>query len=178
MDLLTMDRLSLNHSTQSTTLPFRDKFIWCASGVEDQAGLTRINLGQEISSLVFAYAWDLYDSTDTLGHATTACAFLGDLNQLVFCNAGDGTDGKIYIQETDILVASATLRTGFVRYNTLENKLFKYIIPRFDTTDGGLNIDSITADDTTYTIGVFPQGAQLDSVGDFIPRWCSAVSWF
>lgn len=144
---------------------FRDKFIWCASSVEGQAGVTRINLGQEIASLVFAYAWDLYDPADTIRSYTTASAFLGDTSRLAFCNAGNGVNGKIYIEEASKLVATAILRTGFVRYNTLENKIFKYITPRFDTTDGGLNIKSISASGAEFNIGTFAQGSSIGDVG-------------
>jgi hypothetical protein len=144
---------------------FKDKFIWCASGVDGQAGVTRINLGQEVSNLVFAYAWDLYDPADTLRTYTTTCAFLGETDRLAFCNAAGVLDGKIYLEEASKLVATATLRTGFIRYNTLENKIFKYVNPRFDTTDGGINILSVAPNGTEYNIGTFTQGASIGDVG-------------
>ena len=137
---------------------FRDKYIWAATGVDGQAGVTRINLGTEISPLIFAYAWDLYDPADTLSHYTTTCAFMGDTNRLAFCNAGNGTDGKIYIESADTLIASGFMRTGYIRYNTLENKIFKLIQPRIDTINGAFDMDSITADGTVYNIGTFSQG--------------------
>ena len=149
---------------------FRDKFIWCATGVDGQVGVTRINLGQEISSLVFAYAWDLYDSTDILTHYTTACAFMGETSRLAFCNAGDGVDGTVYIEDATELIPEAEIRTGFIRYNTLENKIFKLLTPRFDTTNGQLNILSVAADGTEYNIGTFTQGSTLDQVGVPYPQ--------
>jgi len=144
---------------------FRDKFIWCATGVDGQVGLTRINLGQEITSLVFAYAWDLYDQNDTLAHYTTSCAFLGNTDRLAFCNAGDGVNGYIYIESATELVPIAELRTGFVRYNTLENKIFKLLTPKFDSTNGGLTVDSIAPDGTEYAIGTYGQGSQITDIG-------------
>jgi hypothetical protein len=137
---------------------FRDKYIWAATGVEGQAGVTRINLGTEIAPLVFAYAWDLYDPADTLARSTTASAFIGDTNRLAFCNAGNGTDGKVYIESATTLLASGSMRTGYIRYNTLENKIFKLIQPRIDTSNGAFDMDSITADGTVYNIGSFAQG--------------------
>jgi len=62
----------------------RDKFIWCATGVNGTPGVIRIDLGNEIETLRFAYANDLYVD-DVTGYKTTACAFAGDLSQLVFC---------------------------------------------------------------------------------------------
>jgi hypothetical protein len=137
---------------------FRDKYVWAATGVDGQVGVTRINLGTEIAPLVFAYAWDLYNPADTLGSRTTASAFMGDTNRLAFCNAGNGTDGTIYVESATILLAEGFMRTGFIRYNTLENKIFKLIQPRIDTANGAFGMDSITSDGTVYNIGSFAQG--------------------
>jgi hypothetical protein len=106
---------------------FRDKYIWAATGVDGQVGITRVDLGTEIGTLIFAYAWDLYDPTDTLGHRTTACAFIGDLNRLAFCNAGNGSNGTIYIEDAADVMEEGYLLTGYIRYNTLENKIFKLV---------------------------------------------------
>jgi hypothetical protein len=143
---------------------FRDKYIWAATGVDSQAGVTRINLGTEISPLIFAYAWDLYDPADTLARSTTACAFIGDTNRLSFCNAGNGTDGKIYIESATTLMAEGYLRTGYVRYNTLENKIFKLLQPRIDTTNGAFDIQSIDSTGTPYNIGTFSQGDTVPEI--------------
>ena len=143
---------------------FRDKYIWAATGVEGQVGVTRINLGTEISPLVFAYAWDLYDPADTLGHYTTTCSFIGNTNRLSFCNAGDGVDGKVYIESATTLLAEGYMRTGYIRYNTLENKIFKLLQPRIDTTNGAFDIESIDANGTPYNIGTFAQGDAVPEV--------------
>ena len=143
---------------------FRDKYIWATTGVEGQAGLTRVNLGTEISQLVFAYAWDLYDPADTLGHNTTSCAFVGNTDRLAFCNAGNGADGTIYIQSATVLMEDGYLRTGFIRYNTLENKIFKLVQPRVDTTNGAFNMYSISAEEVEYNIGTFAQGDAVPEV--------------
>jgi hypothetical protein len=143
---------------------FRDKYIWAATGVEGQVGITRINLGSEISPLIFAYAFDLYDPADTLGHYTTACAFMGETTRIAFCNAGNGSDGTVYIQSATELIAEGYLQTGFIRYNTLENKIFKLLQPRIDTTDGGMNIKSIDSVDTEYSIGAFSQGEAIPEI--------------
>lgn len=143
---------------------FRDKYIWAATGVEGQAGLTRVNLGTEIAPLVFAYAWDLYDPTDTLGHYTTTCALMGDTARLAFVNAGNGADGTIYIQSATEVLEDGYLQTGFVRYNTLENKIFKLLQARVDTTNGAFSIQSITSTGVEYTIGTFAQGDTVPEV--------------
>jgi archaellum component FlaF (FlaF/FlaG flagellin family) len=149
---------------------FRDRYIWAASGVDGQVGLTRIDMGQPLGNLLFPYAWDLYDPADILGHHTTACAFLGDTNRLAFCNAGNGTDGTIYIQSASTLLAEGSLRTGYVRYNTLELKIFKLMQARVDTTNGGLNIDSIDYADNFFRIGTFAQEASVPEVNINYPQ--------
>ena len=136
---------------------FRDKYIWAASGVDGQAGVTRVNLGTEISPLVFAYAFDLYDPADTTLHYTTATAFVGNTDRLLFCSAGDGVDGSAYIESVNTLMENGYLRTGFVRYNTLENKIFKLLQARADTSTGGIAIDSISASENQVRIGTFSQ---------------------
>jgi hypothetical protein len=149
---------------------FRDRYIWAASGVDGQVGVTRIDMGQPLGNLQFPYAYDLYDPADTLTHYTTACAFLGDTNRLAFCNAGNGSNGTIYIESASTLLAEGFLRTGYVRYNTLELKIFKLMQARLDTTNGGLNIDSIDYADNFYRIGTFAQGAIVPEVNVNYPQ--------
>ena len=111
----------------------------------------------------------MYYSSVT-GHPTTSAAFLGNTNRLMFCSAAtDAGNGGIYLENETRLVATAELRTGFVRYSTLEHKIFKYILPRFDTTNGGINVVSIEANDDEYNIGSYPQGSEIDEVGIAYP---------
>jgi hypothetical protein len=149
---------------------FRDRYIWAASGVDGQAGLTRVDMGQPLGNLQFPYAWDLYDPADTLGHYTTACAFLGETNRLAFCNAGNGSDGTIYVQSASELIAEGFLRTGYVRYNTLELKIFKLLQARIDTTNGGINIDSVDYADNFYRIGTFSQQSVVPEININYPQ--------
>jgi hypothetical protein len=69
----------------------RDRFVWCATGVDGAPGVIRIDLGNQIETLRFAYANDLYVS-GTSGYSTTTCAFAGTTDRLVFAttalNAG------------------------------------------------------------------------------------------
>jgi hypothetical protein len=149
---------------------FRDRYIWAASGVDGQVGVTRVDMGQPLGNLQFPYAYDLYNPADTLGHYTTACAFLGDTNRLAYCNAGNGTDGTIYIESASTLLAEGFLRTGYVRYNTLELKIFKLMQARVDTADGGLLIDSVDYADNFYRIGTFPQQSTVPEVNINYPQ--------
>jgi hypothetical protein len=149
---------------------FRDRYIWAASGVDGQVGVTRVDMGQPLGNLQFPYAWDLYDPADTLGHYTTACAFIGDTYRLAFCNAGNGSNGTIYIQSASTLLAQGTIRTGYVRYNTLELKIYKLMQARIDTTNGGILIDSVDYEDNFFRIGTFAQEATVPEININYPQ--------
>jgi hypothetical protein len=144
---------------------FRDRYLWCTTNVDGNPGVTRVDLGQQVgANLVFAYAWDLYKPGVT-GRLTTACAFNGNTNQLTFVTNYVGTSGAVYIEEASTLVPSASLETGFIRYNTLENKIFKTLTPRFDTTNGGITIFTVQANGAETNIGSYPQGSSLTQIG-------------
>ena len=148
---------------------FRDRYLWCTTNVDGNPGVTRVDLGQQVgANLVFAYAWDLYKPGVT-GRLTTACAFNGNTDQLTFISNYVATPGAVYIEEASTLVPTASLETGFIRYNTLENKIFKTLTPRFDTTNGGITIYSVQADNAEVTLGSFPQGSSLGVIGIAYP---------
>jgi hypothetical protein len=148
---------------------FRDRYLWCTTNVDGNPGVTRVDLGQQVgANLVFAYAWDLYKPGVT-GRLTTACAFNGNTDQLTFISNYVATPGAVYIEEASTLVPTASLETGFIRYNTLENKIFKTLTPRFDTTNGGITIYSVQADNAEVTLGSFPQGSNLGVIGIAYP---------
>jgi len=143
-----------------------NRYLWCTTNVDGNPGVTRVDLGQQVgANLVFAYAWDLYDP-ETTGFITSSCSFLGNLNRLAFCSANNGTtNGSVYLQSATDLVPTAELRTGFIRYNTLENKIFKTLTPRFDTTNGGIVIYTVQANGTETNIGSYPQSSSLTQIG-------------
>ena len=154
-----------------TTQPVYDvagynQYLWASTGVDGNPGLTRVNLGQQVgTNLVFAYAWDLYDP-NTTGFITTSCSFVGNTDRLAFCTANNGVaNGKNYIETDTRLTPTGTMRTGYVRYNTLESKIFKFLQPRYESTNGGLTIYSIDAYNNEYAIGTFAQGADVTQIG-------------
>ena len=87
-------------------------------------------------------------------------AFLGATDRVAFCVPGDG----VWIESYGIKVSSGYLQTGFIRYNTLELKRFKFILPQFDTTNGSLNVDSVDAAGTEYGLGLFSQGQAITEI--------------
>ena len=147
--------------TECKSVTFKDRFAYVTTLQGTESGLIRIDLQQPIvpNSLVFAYAWDLYASGETVNPISVD--FLGATDRVVFGVPGDG----IWIESNATKVASGYLQTGFVRYNTLEGKLFKLLNPRIDTTDGALGISSIAYDDTEYNIGSFAQEGVVQEIG-------------
>jgi hypothetical protein len=90
----------------------RDRFVWCATGVSTiEPGLIRIDLSNEIETLRFAYANDLF--YDTLKHnITTAVAFFGNTEQLAFCTAAEVSGGTVVNKALSSGVVSLTTATA------------------------------------------------------------------
>ena len=62
---------------------FSNHYVWCATGVAGEPGLIRIDLSNELETLRFAYANDVYFPGIT-GRQTTSCAFLDSTDELAF----------------------------------------------------------------------------------------------
>ena len=88
----------------------QDRFVWCATGVDGAPGVIRIDLGNEIETLRFAYANDLYVS-GVSGYRTTTCAFAGVTNRLVFAttalNAGSVNNKALTSSVATLTTAAA-----------------------------------------------------------------------
>jgi hypothetical protein len=130
----------------------RDHYVWCATGVDGAPGLIRINLADEISTLIFPYANDVYYA-GVSGHATTSCAFFGTTNLVGFSTAyASSTNGHVYREDPTVLNSSGYLTTGYIRYNTLEPKNFKRLLGRGEFTYGSMTLETIDEAGTEYDI--------------------------
>jgi hypothetical protein len=129
----------------------RDSYIWAGntSGVNNNSGTMRINLGQPltligyaqpISTGVYARATDAF--ADTISGTVKSVRILGALNQVAFAISGSG----IWLQHPTDLVSSGQIRGGRIRYDTMENKAWKRI--RVRTND-----DSANGDIEVYKVG-------------------------
>jgi hypothetical protein len=214
----------------------RDTYIWAATGIDGAPGLIRIDLSNEIETLRFAWANDVYYPSGS-GHETTAVAFANGTDQLVYATRGvtkggtitnkamttgvatittasahglvtgntvwvQGVDtnfnsttsaftitstttntitytsastatvsstavsaatalvnvpGNTYIESESTKLPTGYLTTGRIRYNTLENKLFKLLTLRIDNVDGGITAKSISPAGIEYNIGGFAE---------------------
>jgi hypothetical protein len=142
------------------SIAFRDRFAYIATTIDGEAGLVKVDLSTTViaNSLVFPWAWDLVASG--VAAASSQVAFFGNTDRAAFSSGN-----IIYAESTTDKVTSGYLQTGFIRYNTLENKLFKLLNPRIDTTDGGITIKSIDYSNAEYNLGGFAQGAATSEIG-------------
>lgn len=127
------------------TFATRDRFAWAATSVGGEPGVTRIDLGAEIETLRFAYANDVYYG-GVSGKKTTACAFIGTTDRIALATNA----GYCYLESASTLLTSGYLKTGNIRYNTLEPKNFRRIIGRGVFTYGSMSISTVTEDGTEY----------------------------
>jgi hypothetical protein len=129
----------------------RDSYIWAGNtnGVNSSSGTMRMNLAQPITLIgyaqpistgVYARATDVYADAVT-GTVRSVRIFGGD-NQVAFSIDSNG----VYLQSPTDLVELGQVRTGRIRYDTMENKAWKRI--RIRTTD-----DLATGDIEVYKVG-------------------------
>jgi hypothetical protein len=128
----------------------RDHYVWCATGVDGEAGVIRVDISNELEPLRFAYANDLYMDGVT-GHVTTGCAFAAGTNRLVFTTAyASSANGGIYIEDESTLRTSGYLTTGNIRFGTLEPKNFKRLLGRGDFTYGSMTMETVDKGGVEY----------------------------
>ena len=128
----------------------RNHYVWCATGVNGNPGVIRLDLSNEIEPLRFAYANDIY-TPDVTGFTTTACAFAAGTNRLTYVTANNGTsNGYIYVESASTLMPTGYLTTGNIRFGTLEPKNFKRLVGRGEFTYGSLGLLSVDIDGTEY----------------------------
>ena len=139
-------------------IAFKDSYAYLTSLVDSEAGLVRVDLSTTAiaNSLYFPWAWDLIATAE--GATASQVAFFGNSDRLAF-----STGNKVFA-EASTLVSSGYLRTGYIRYNTLETKIYKLLQARINTANGGIAIDSIDASDNVYRIGTFSQNATVPEI--------------
>jgi hypothetical protein len=136
---------------------FRDRFCWATANVNDKAGLIRIDLSEQISPLRFAYAHDLFK--DVENKECKGVAFLGTSDRKIFSVNSDYN----YIESDTRLVETGYLRTGFIRYATIESKYFKFLKVRGNLDNGSVDVSTITNKEVeTFLYNVTTETSNLD----------------
>ena len=144
----------------------RDKFIWATASIGNSPGTIRINLGEEIETLRFAYANDIYAINTTNGSVATSAAFIGNTSRLAFCSnalsAATADRGGIYFESATDYISSGYLQTGYIRYATIEDKVFKTLHVNMENANGSLTVQSISKAGNEYTIANFGAGDLIE----------------
>jgi len=123
-----------------------DRYAWVTNRIGGDCGLTRIDLGTQIEPLVFAYANDLQVTTEN--NTCTGVAFIGSTNRLAFSSMG--SSGELFFENATRLRSNGFIKTGRIRFNTTEDKFFKYVKERALYPGGSISIG--TADATIITV--------------------------
>lgn len=134
----------------------KDRFVYAAatSGLADgSSGLWRIDLGTEVTDGRFAWANDL--SANTTGRVRSV-TLLGDQVAFTVDSAG------LFLQHSSNLVPSGWIRTGRIRYRTLEPKLFKYVRLRTNPLSGAIGISAITDGDSELPVASITSPGETD----------------
>ena len=135
---------------------FRDRFVWATAKVNNKAGLIRIDLSEQISPLRFAYAHDLFKNVNK---ECDSVAFLGTSDRKIFAVDTDYN----YIEAATRLVENGYIRTGFIRYATIESKYFKFLKVRGDLDGGNIDVNTITSKEVdTFLYNVTAETTNLD----------------
>ena len=132
-----------------------DRFVF--AGVKDtidgKSGVVRLDLSDLDASGRAAYSLDV--STGVTGSVDGVC-LLGSSDRVCVGVNGSGT----YITSASTLVSSGTLVTGQVRYNTLENKSFRFLnVRRFGELKGTVAVSTVQQGGTEAAIYTFPEGS-------------------
>jgi hypothetical protein len=133
----------------------RDHYVWCATGVDGAPGVIRLDLSNELETLRFAYANDVYYA-GVSGHVTTACCFDGNTDptvtdRMMFATAyASSENGAVYAESASTLISSGYITTGNIRYGTLEPKNFKRLLGRGDFTYGSMTLETVDKNGTEY----------------------------
>jgi hypothetical protein len=125
-------------ATAPRDFAFRDRFVYVTGSIGGCPGLYRIDLGNELETLRFAYAPDTFLSG--VGGYATSVDFVGNSDQIAFTTSGSN---GIAIQSTTVLAETGYIKTGKIRYGTLEPKNFKRLIARGSFTVGQTLLSSV-----------------------------------
>lgn len=168
----------------TTTLPVRsiaafDRFFFVGAGntITGQSGLYRVDLGQPIQnegispSQRFAYATDL--QAHVAGEVDAVTNF-GNSNRIVFTVRETGS----FLESASALEPTGTFLTGRIRYNTLINKIFKFVSVRTpNITFGSLTTSIIDPGGGDTPILTIVEGSSATTENILLSSPATAAEW-
>jgi hypothetical protein len=152
-------------------------FVGATNDIETKSGLYRVDLGQPLQSgdispsVRFAYATDL--QAKVTGEVCSATNF-GNSDRMAFAVVGQGA----YLESASTLEATGYLKTGRVRYSTLEPKIYKFVTVKTPTSlMGSVGVSVIDPGGAETSILTVSQGgtAVIENVVMAAPS--TAVEW-
>ncbi len=144
--LVTLGPLLIDSTNAVNGFATKDKYIYAATKVADgaytNACLIRIDLSQSFNDGTFAYAYDLeyQSSKDGDDSEATEVYLVDDRLVMVVEENQDGLKGELQVEHTTRKRSTGWLKTGKIRYGTVEPKFFRYVNLQCTTGQG----DSIT----------------------------------
>lgn len=138
----------------------RDRFVFAGvtNAIDGKSGVIRLDLSTLDDSGRAAWANDV--STGVTG-TVEGVSLLGSTDRVC---VGVNASGA-YLTSASTLVPSGTLVTGQVRYNTLENKTFRFLnVRRWGSLSGTVNVKTVQGGGTEADIYTFPDGASNTEV--------------
>ncbi|MFJ2650866.1 hypothetical protein ACIO1C_29625 [Streptomyces sp. NPDC087420] len=152
-------------------------FVGATNAIASASGLYRVDLGQPIQdnggspSVRYAYATDL--QSKQTGEVCSATNF-GNSDRMVFGVVGQGS----YLESASSLEASGYLRTGRVRYNTLEPKIYKFVsVKTPNSLMGSVGVSVLDPGGADTTIITVAEGSSLAIQDVIMAAPASAVEW-
>ncbi|WP_413114799.1 hypothetical protein ACK1X7_07275 [Streptomyces sp. CY1] len=118
--------ISNANGVQSIAAYDRFFFVAATNGIDGQSGLYRVDLGQQLAgsevspAARWAYTTDL--QAKVTGEVSSVTNF-GNTDRMCFAVVGQGA----FLESASTLENTGYLKTGRVRFNTLEPKLFKFV---------------------------------------------------
>ncbi|MFF9268610.1 hypothetical protein [Streptomyces rochei] len=152
-------------------------FVAATNAIDGQSGLYRVDIGQPLQSgdvspsVRFAYATDL--QTHAAGQVTGVTNF-GNSDRMVVAVAGAGA----YLESASTKEATGYLTTGRVRFNTLENKIFKFVTVRTPSPlRGSVGVSVIDPGGADTSILTVTEGGSHDIEDVVLPAPGRAAEW-
>lgn len=171
--------LLIENSNGVRSVAAYDRFFFVAAtnAIESQSGLYRIDLGQPIQSgdispsVRFAYATDLQAKvTGTVSSVTN----FGNSDRMALAVVGQGS----YLESATVLEASGYLKTGRVRFNTLEKKIYKFVSVKTPTSlFGSVGVSIIDPGGGDTSILTVSEGSSLSIEDVILAAPSTAVEW-
>jgi len=152
-------------------------FVGATNGIEGDSGLYRVDLGQPLQSgdvspsVRFAYATDL--QAHVTGEVSSVSNF-GNSDRMVLAVIAQGS----YLESATVLESTGYLKTGRVRYSTIEPKIFKFVTVRTPSPlHGSVAVSVIDPGGGDTSVLTITEGGSTEIENVVMPAPAAAAEW-